>query len=527
MSKAETRELSKTADNPALLEVDSHPVWSTLSTPGAGALTLPIIETVLTDFSQHNISYCYWKSGRRLYSVLTAERDLDLLVAANDQHRAEGILLARGFKLFPAMASRDHPSLLSFLGYDESSGRLVHAHLHIRLVVGQQVLKEYHLPWEDVVLERAVAHSSVPIRMLDPAMEALLLAVRGGLELSRLDAVALRDWDATTRKFALDRIHIAARVDPIALRDLAAELLDEKLGAMVVDVINADRPLQQQRRFRRYLARHLAIYRAYNPLEARLRGAWRTVLWLVGNANRHALLVPRPWSRRAPGGGRVVAIVGVDGSGKTTVTSAIREWLGTETDVLPIYFGTGDGRPSLLLRPFKLMVPLVQRIIGTKPKGASHGKISDRAPGPLYSTLMMVWALLVAHEKRGKLLAARRGADRGLIVLTDRYPQDEIVEFNDGPLLNRLSSVPNWLRRLEAAAYALSRRLKPDLVIKLDVLPETAARREPDMDPILISRRIADFRRLTFRGARVITVNAEQPLKDVIRAVKCEIWRLL
>ena len=116
MSKAETRELSKTADNPALLEVDSHPVWSTLSTPGAGALTLPIIETVLTDFSQHNISYCYWKSGRRLYSVLTAERDLDLLVAANDQHRAEGILLARGFKLFPAMASRDHPSLLSFLG---------------------------------------------------------------------------------------------------------------------------------------------------------------------------------------------------------------------------------------------------------------------------------------------------------------------------------------------------------------------------------------------------------------------------
>jgi thymidylate kinase len=114
-----------------------------------------------------------------------------------------------------------------------------------------------------------------------------------------------------------------------------------------------------------------------------------------------------------------------------------------------------------------------------------------------------------------------------LIVLTDRYPQDEIVEFNDGPLLNRLGSVPNWLRRFEASAYALSRRLRPDLVIKLDVSPETAAQREPDMDPALISRRIADFRRLTFRGARVTTINAEQPLKDVIRAVKCEIWRLL
>jgi thymidylate kinase len=525
--KSEAHELAIGAGGPALLEVNSHPVWSAPPTPSAGMLTLPIIETVLTDFSQHNISYCYWKSRRRLYSVLTAERDLDLLVAAHDQHRAEAILLARDFKLFPAMANRDHPSLLSFLGYDESSGRLVHAHLHLRLVVGQQLFKDYHLPWEDVVLARAVSHSSLPIRMLDPAMEALLLAVRDALEVSRLDAVALRNWDATTRKFALDRIHIAARVDPIALRDLATELLDEKLGRMVVDVIKADRPLEQQHRFRRQLARHLAINRAYNPLEARLRGAWRTVLWMVGNMNRHVLHLPRPWSRRAPGGGRVVAIVGVDGSGKTTVTTAIREWLGSEIDVLPIYFGTGDGRPSLILRPFKLMVPLMRRIIGTKPKGASHGKISNRAPGPLYSALMMMWALIVAHEKRGKLLAARRGADRGLIVVTDRYPQDEIVEFNDGPLLSRLSSVPNRLRRLEASAYALSHRLRPDLVIKLDVLPETAARREPDMDPALIDRRVADLRRLTFRGARVITVDAEQPLKDVIRAVKREIWRLL
>jgi thymidylate kinase len=195
--------------------------------------------------------------------------------------------------------------------------------------------------------------------------------------------------------------------------------------------------------------------------------------------------------------------------------------------VIPIYFGTGDGRPSLVLRPFKLMVPLIRRFIGTKPKGASHGKLSDRAPGPLYSALMMVWATVVAHEKRSKLLAVRRGANRGMIVITDRYPQDEIAGFNDGPLLLRLRGVPNWLRRLEASAYALSRRLRPDLVLKLDVLPETAARREPDMDRALISQRIADLRRLRFAGAPVITVDAEQPLKDVIRAVKREIWRLL
>jgi len=199
----------------------------------------------------------------------------------------------------------------------------------------------------------------------------------------------------------------------------------------------------------------------------------------------------------------------------------------SEVDTMPIYFGTGAGRPSLLLRPFKLMVPLMRRILKEKPKGASHGNVSGRAPGPLYSILMMGWATIVAREKRNKLLSARRGADRGLVVITDRYPQDEIIGFNDGPLLTRLTTVPNWLRRVEADSYRLVRRLVPDLVIKLDVLTETAARREPDMDPALISERIADLQRLTFAGASVVRVDAEQPLVDVIRAVKREIWRML
>jgi thymidylate kinase len=173
------------------------------------------------------------------------------------------------------------------------------------------------------------------------------------------------------------------------------------------------------------------------------------------------------------------------------------------------------------------MVPLVTRILRAKPRGASHGNVTDRPPGPLYGFLLMVWATIVAREKHNKLLAARRGANRGLVVITDRYPQSEIYGFNDGPLLKRLTKVPHWLSKFEDAAYALARRLRPDLVLRLDVLPETAARREPDMVPALIRERIADLQSLTFAGARTVRVDAEQPLNDVIRAVQGEIWRLL
>ena len=493
----------------------------------AATLTLSLLHAALTEFRRQGISFCYWKSSRRIQPVLRGDADLDLLVGRQDQHRAEMILLAQGFKLFPTIANRDHPSILSFLGHDEPSGRLVHIHLHLRLIVGDRLLKNYRLPWEEIVLSSAVLHPELQIPMLEPTIEAVLLAVRSCVELRRMDPVALIRWQATARKFAHDRADLAARVDPTALLDLATTLLTPALAGMLVDAFYGNVELEDQRRFRRSITRHLAAFRTYNTYEARLRSSWRALLWVAGNINRRLLHFPRPWSCRAPGGGCVIAVVGVDGSGKSTVVAAIRAWLDSEVDVLPLYFGTGAGRPSLLLRPFKWLVPLITRGLKTKPKGASHGEISDQPPGLLYSLLMTVWATVVAREKRSKLLAARRGAQRGLVIVTDRYPQDEIVGFNDGPLLTRLSRVPNWLLRFEAAAYMLARRLPPELVVKLDVLAETAARREPDMDPALIRQRIADLRRLTFAGARTVRIDAEQPVNDVIRAVQHEIWRLL
>jgi hypothetical protein len=64
-------------------------------------------------------------------------------------------------------------------------------------------------------------------------------------------------------------------------------------------------------------------------------------------------------------------------------------------------------------------------------------------------------------------------------------------------------------------------------VIHLEVSPETAARREPEMDRTVIRSRIEAARRLTFPGARVVRVDAERPLGAVIRSVKKEIWNLL
>ena len=363
--------------------------------------------------------------------------------------------------------------------------------------------------------------------MLDPASEAVLLGVRACLELRRLDPVTLRGWRTTLARFELDRTRLAEMLGHAHLTSRASALLGDDLGAMLVDAIYGHRPIKENDRLRSAIRRHFAPYRTYNTLEARLRSAARAIYWAAGNLNRFYLHLPRSWSRRAPGGGCVVALIGIDGSGKTTISAAVRTWLGSEIDVIPVYFGTGDGRPSLLLRPFKLLVPLLTPLLKTKPRGSSHGEVSKAPPGRLYSLLLMIWAAVVAHEKRTKLLAARRAASRGLVVVTDRYPQREIDGFNDGPLLTRLGWAPSWLRAWEASAYTLAQRLPPDLVVKLIVTPETVARREPDMDSTVIEKRVGEIPRLAFSGAHVVSISAEQPLADVVRAVKKEIWHML
>jgi thymidylate kinase len=369
-------------------------------------------------------------------------------------------------------------------------------------------------------------HPSLPIRVLDPGSEALLLVARAAFEASRLDPVALRHWAGIRQKFEVDRNALSLRLDRMTLRKRARKAFVDDLADMVVNAVFCDEPLERQVRLRRRIRRELAAHHAYSGAEARVRSWTRVVLWAARGLNESVLHSPRPWRRRAPGGGSVVAVIGVDGSGKTTVAAAIRAWLRPEADVLPVYFGTGAGRPSLLLLPFKMMVPVITRLLRTKPRGASHGRISDRPPGRLYSLLMMVWAAAVAAEKRIKLRAARRGASRGLVVVTDRYPQNEDVEYSDGPLLPRLTHAPRWLRQFETRTYALARRLPPDLVLKLEVTPETAARREPDMDPAAIRQRIDGARRLAFSGARVVRVDAERPRGVVIRSAKREIWNL-
>jgi thymidylate kinase len=504
---------------------DAACLGAALAPSQEGPAPAKVFRALLAGFERERVSYCYWKSARRVQLSLAGQSDLDLLVSRRDRPRAAAVLERHGFKLWPDAPGLDHPALVSLLCYDEESGAILHVHVHFRLVLGHALMKSFRLPIEERILSRSAMHASLPIRILDPADEALLVIVRANLDMRGDDPLALRRWRALEKKYSEDCAFLLDWTDVASVRASAEEIFSPALAEAIASRLHADSPRNYG--LRRAITRELSPFRGCGRAEGMLRGALRSVRLAASALHRRALGGSRLPRRRAPGGGVIIAFAGVDGSGKSTQVAQTRKWLGAEIDVLPLYFGSGDGAPSMLFRPFKVAARLVARTVRVKPKGASHGKVSDRPPGPLYSVLFAIWAIAVALDKRRKLSGAQRAVARGIVVVADRYPQNENAQFNDGPLLHRLEWAPQWLRRFETSIYASAQHAPPDLVVRLRVGPEAVARREPEMRHDVILRRVAWLDELTFGGAHIVTVDGAQPLAEVTRIARRAVWDVL
>src|SRR5579883_1905714 len=486
----------------------------------------PLLQTLLSAFCDEGVSYCYFKSARRLDLALSGESDLDLLVARKDRDHVLELLAGHGFRHWRNVPARDHPAIMSFLGYDEAMGKIHHVHVHFRLVLGHTLLKDLRLPLEKEFLARSIVRGSPPVRTLEPADEAFLLLVRAHVEFYWLDPTTWRQRKKIRQKFIEDFADRAKHIDREVLLRRIEQIFSPRLAGALVSVFPM-KTSQPSRALRAAIFKELSPYRTYNRFEANLRHFFRTTSFVFAELNRRVFMQPRVSRRLAPGGGVVVSFVGVDGSGKSTQVSAVRTWLANEIDVVTYYFGTGDGRPSIIFLPFKLISPLIAVVLRARSSSASTGLMANPHTGFVYSFLLAAWGIVVALDKRHKIISARRAASRGLVVLTDRYPQNEIASFNDGPILSCRAKLPEWLCRLERSVYELAYRMPPDLVIKLRATEDMLVNREPSMDRLRVRRLVAWLEELKFPGARIASVDATCPLGEVTDRVRSEIWKLL
>jgi thymidylate kinase len=208
----------------------------------------------------------------------------------------------------------------------------------------------------------------------------------------------------------------------------------------------------------------------------------------------------------------VIALVGADGSGKSSLSQDLAQELAAERPVERVYLGLGSGDLGERIK----RLPLIGRAVDKRIAAKADRARDKQAKIPGLATALVIYAFSVKRRKAFRqVLALRR---RGITVITDRYPQVEVPGYYDGPGLSAASAggpVVAWLAARERRQYESMAAFVPTAVIRLNIDVATALARQPDHREALVARKIATTPLLRFNGAPIVDVDANRPYAEV------------
>jgi thymidylate kinase len=222
----------------------------------------------------------------------------------------------------------------------------------------------------------------------------------------------------------------------------------------------------------------------------------------------------------------LIAIIGCDGSGRSTVSEEILVWARGYGPARAAHLGKQQGNTGRWFARLPLAGKWFERFIGGKAGTVHSSRARNKAPDIIPAIVMHAFTLRRVRQFR-RMLALRQ---QGLIVIADRYPQLDFPSAFDGPDMsvdaqgNRFVS---WLAQREQTAFEWMTSYRPDLVIRLNVDLDTAFARKPDHRREALKRKIEITPQLTFNGAPIAEIDAAQPLVEVLAAATVAVTRTL
>jgi len=215
----------------------------------------------------------------------------------------------------------------------------------------------------------------------------------------------------------------------------------------------------------------------------------------------------------------LIAVVGCDGAGKTQLSNDLIAHIAKRRPAEAGYLGEGSSVQGRKIGRWPF--------IGATLK-AHLEKIADRLRDPNETIPNAIIARYALHRSTKRfrrfeeLIEKRR---RGIVIVTDRYPQIEVAGFHDGPILAGIAKSLE-AERIQSEERALYRRMAayvPTLVIRLVVDIDTAMARKPDHNRDLVAGKIASLPAVTFNGATMIDIDARMGYSKELSLAKAAV----
>jgi len=211
----------------------------------------------------------------------------------------------------------------------------------------------------------------------------------------------------------------------------------------------------------------------------------------------------------------LIAIIGCDGSGKSTVSEHVFELVSRFGKAATAHLGKQQGNVGRALAELPLIGKLIDSLIERKVATVHSSHKEKKTPGIIPAFVMYIFTL--RRVRRFKRMLTLR--EQGHIIITDRFPQLDYPRAYDGPDLDASAEgnfIVHWLAKKEQAAFEWMTSHRPDLILRLNVDLDTACERKPDHMRERLARKIKVTPLLKFNGASIAEIDASKELKDVL-----------
>lgn len=471
-------------------------------------------------FEECNVEYVHWKSNAFLHQAISSAEDLDVLVNKRKYCKVVEVLGRLGFKRAEALSSSLHPGTEHYYGFDRDSGRLVHFHCYFSIISGDSLVKNFRMPIESMLLENSRKHLDISIPQAES--EYISLILRCALKQSTIVERILfkRDINRIRDEYLwLEKDIELTRVEEILTQYLPFITLEDIKTAS--KVITNDLSTWHKYQIYRAISDKMSSFKRYNSILFSTH-SYRLTFKLVYNR-----LVKQKGAMKLNSGGAMIALVGPQATGKSTISAFITKWLGNEFSVRVVH--TGKPPSTLLTYLPNKALPFARKMFPNKRSSYIETKGNKKDS---YSLIHIFRILCLAYDRKSLLLKLHRKVAEGTIVFTDRYPTSipgaiDSRHFTNDEISNQKSVLKKYLMQLETKIY--SQIPEPDCAIQLTVPVEVAIERDLKRDkpgakdPEYVRRRHAMAVKPRFK-CDTITVSTLQDFADTEKKIKDYVW---
>ncbi|HEU0049561.1 MAG TPA: hypothetical protein VFQ43_18385, partial [Nitrososphaera sp.] len=313
-----------------------------------------IIDRLFKDLNSRGIAYCQWKGNYALERVLSGEKDdIDLLVDRRSLTQVMAILLDLGYKPATVKWEPEPPNVFHYYAFDPQIDRLIHLHLYGNVFTGESFIKSHLLPFDVMLLENArlIGDVKVPTKPAELVSFILRIFLKYG---SLLDLIyLLREHDEIEREtnWLLADTDVS---EALRLLKKYCPVIPEQLFVKCIGTLMASTSLVKRLLVAWQVRRRLRIYSRYSRLQR--VSAYIRLFW--GQGQRR--LAGNKKNKLLQTGGAIVAFVGPEATGKSTLVSECGHWLGSVFVVNTVHAGKPPA--SLLTVPANRLLPLLRSL---------------------------------------------------------------------------------------------------------------------------------------------------------------------